>query len=598
MFSLKGEGVLIQDALFHIYIPSIFLHLQKKKMQRKWIYGPLPPLQEWEALSKSLNLNFSLTGILWQRGIQNVEQARAFFRPSLQQLHDPFLMKNMEAAVTRLKKAIDAEEKILIYGDYDVDGTTSVALVYSYLKTFHAHCSFYVPDRYTEGYGVSFEGIKWAEQNGHTLIIALDVGIKSIDKVKFAAGRGIDFIICDHHLPDEEVPDAVAVLDPKQPDCHYPFKELSGCGLGFKLIQAFAKKYRKEEEAFHYLDLVAVSTCSDIVPLVEENRVLVHFGLQKLNQNPIPGLKALKAIADVQTEMDVSAVVFILGPRINAAGRIEHAKAAVELLLSTSYDEALTLAAILNDNNNTRRELDISTTEEAMAAVLENEEMKEARSAVLYNNSWSKGVLGIVASRCAEKLYRPTIVLTESNQKLTGSARSIPNFDLYKAICSCKELLENFGGHYFAAGLTMKPENLPAFRKQFEETVAASWQEELHSPMLEVNVQINFDQITPRFFSILKQMAPFGPFNHNPVFSASHVTAHDGLALYQDKHLAFVARQQGSYSVFKVFGFDMPEFYEPLRKGAQCSIAFSIEENIFNNTTTLQFRLKDIKLEQ
>lgn len=567
-------------------------------MQRNWIYNPLPPMQEWETLSKSLNLNFPLTGILWQRGIRTIEQAQEFFRPSLQQLHDPFLMKNMEAAVLRLKKAIDEEEKILIYGDYDVDGTTSVALVYSYLKTFYPHCSFYVPDRYTEGYGVSLEGIQWARQQNHTLIIALDVGIKSIDKVKFASECGIDFIICDHHLPDEKVPTAVAVLDPKQPDCPYPFKELSGCGLGFKLIQAFAKKYRKEEEVFRYLDLVAVSTCSDIVPLVGENRVLVYFGLQKLNQDPIPGLKALKEIAEVKTDMDVSAVVFLLGPRINAAGRIEHARAAVELLLASSCEEALALATVLNDNNNTRRELDISTTEEAMAEALKSEEMKEAKSAVLFNTNWNKGVLGIVASRCAEKLHRPTVILTESNEKFTGSARSIPNFDLYKAIFSCRDLLENFGGHHFAAGLTMKPENLPAFKKQFEEAVAAEWQKELHSPMLEVHVQINFDQITTKFFNVLRQMAPFGPFNHNPVFSASQVTAHGGLAKYQEKHLAFVARQQGSYHVFKVFGFDMAEFYEPLRQGARCSLAFSIEENVFNNTATLQFRLKDIKLEE
>ena len=564
-------------------------------MSKRWVYKNIPASDDVERLSKSININYQLSTILLQRGISDFESAKKFFRPTLDQLHDPFLMKDMAQAVERVKKAIDQNEKILVYGDYDVDGTTSVSLVYSYLKSFYANCEFYIPDRYSEGYGVSEAGIIWAEENAFTLIIALDLGVKASDMVKLANHKGIDFIICDHHMPGDSIPNAVAVLDPKRTDCDYPFKELSGCGIGFKLLQAFARKYRKEEEIYEYIDLVAVSIASDIVPINGENRILAHFGLQKLNQNPLPGLKALKDIAAIKSDLDISGVVFTLGPRINAAGRVAHAKGAVELLISKTEEEANELAEKINLKNDLRREFDVNITEEAIAMIEGDETMRNAKSTVLFKNTWHKGVIGIVAARCVEKYYRPTVILTESNEKITGSARSVKDFDLYEAITRCSDLLDKFGGHKYAAGLTMDPNNLVAFRQRFEEVVASTLTEEMKTPVIEIDLPISFDALTSKFNSILKQMAPFGPENHKPVFEAKDVYVLNSLTTFKDKHLRFTAAQEGNDAAFNAVGFDMMESYSRMAAGERFRIAYTLEENSFNGNTSLQLRIKDIK---
>ncbi len=521
-------------------------------MQRKWLRKSEPAQGEIETLSQQINVNPSLTSILLQRGIYNFDLAKKFFRPSLAELHSPFLLTDMTKAVSRLNIAIENGEKILIYGDYDVDGTTAVALVYSYLQSFYPLCDFYIPDRHTEGYGVSEAGIKWAEENGFSLIIALDLGVKAIDAVTLATEKKIDFIICDHHLPGTNIPNAIAVLDPKRSDCHYPFKELSGCGLGFKLMQAYAQSYRKEEELNEYLDLVAVSIASDIVPIVDENRILVHFGLQKLNQRPLPGLKALKEIAATKGDLDVSGVVFTLGPRINAAGRVAHARGAVELLISKTEDEANQLAEKINLKNNLRREFDLSITDEALAMIEANDTLRAAKSTVLFKNTWHKGVIGIVAARCVEKYYRPTVILTESNDKITGSARSVKDFDLYEAISACSDLLDKFGGHKYAAGLTMDKSNLGAFQQRFEEVVSQTITEEMLMPVVEIDIPIQFDSMNDKFNNILKQMAPFGPENQKPVFEAKNVFVESNLANFKERHLRFAAGQEGNKSIFNV----------------------------------------------
>ncbi|HQQ95720.1 MAG TPA: single-stranded-DNA-specific exonuclease RecJ [Cyclobacteriaceae bacterium] len=564
-------------------------------MNRRWIYKPVPEREQIQELGEQLNINPFLTAILLQRGINTFESARLFFRPSLQDLHDPFLMKDMAAAVDRLKKAIDTGEKILIYGDYDVDGTTAVSLVFSYLREFYPHCDFYIPDRYAEGYGVSEAGIQWAEANGFTLIIALDLGIKASDMVVLANHKGIDFIICDHHLPDKRIPQAVAVLDPKQDDCNYPFNELSGCGIGFKLIQAFARKYRDESALYDYLDLVVVSIASDIVPINGENRILAHYGLRKLNDNPRPGLKALKDIAAIKNDLEINGIVFTLGPRINAAGRVAHARGAVELLISRSEEEANGFAEKINIKNDLRREFDTSITEEALALIRNDEKLQKAKTTVLFKNSWHKGVIGIVAARCIEHYYRPTVILTESNEKITGSARSVHGFDLYQAIEQCGDLLEKFGGHKYAAGLTLAPENLTAFQQRFEDVVSATITEEMLTPMVEIDLPIHFDAITPKFMSILKQMAPFGPDNQRPVFAASDVYVVNSLATFKDRHLRFIAGQEGRELVFSSVGFDLISHYEKLKEGRSFQMAFTIEENTFNGNTSIQLRIKDIK---
>ncbi|CAN5305956.1 single-stranded-DNA-specific exonuclease RecJ [soil metagenome] len=564
-------------------------------MNRRWTYKPIPDQQEVESLGKSININSHLAAILLQRGIRSFDQAKKFFRPSLDDLHDPFLMKDMDRAVERLKKAIDRQEKILVYGDYDVDGTTSVALVYSYLRSFYTNIDFYIPDRYAEGYGVSEAGVIWAEENNFSLIVALDLGIKADDMVVLANHKGIDFIICDHHLPGKKIPQAIAILDPKQNDCSYPFKELSGCGIGFKLLQAFARRYADEKVLYDYLDLVVVSIASDIVPIYDENRILAHYGLKKLNNNPRPGLKALKEIAGTKNDLDISGVVFTLGPRINAAGRVAHARGAVELLISQTEEEANAFAEKVNVKNDLRREFDLSITEEALAMIGSDETLQKAKSTVLFKNSWHKGVIGIVAARCIERYYRPTVILTESNEKITGSARSVNGFDLYQAIEQCGDLLEKFGGHKYAAGLTMDRANLLAFQQRFEEVVSASITDEMLTPVVEIDLPIDFDAITSKFIGVLKQMAPFGPDNQRPVFETKTVFVLNSLATFKDKHVRFLAGQRGNEFFFNAVGFDQIEHYEKLLGGNSFNMTFTIEENTFNGNTSVQLRIKDLK---
>lgn len=566
-------------------------------MVKRWLYKEVPASEQIEQLSKAININRYLSAILLQRGITTFDEARNFFRPSLEKLHDPFLMRDMDKAVNRLKSAIDHDEKILIYGDYDVDGTTSVALVYRYLRKFYSNCEVYIPDRYAEGYGVSQAGIEWAAANGFSLIIALDCGIKASDMVALANHKGIDFIICDHHLPDKDIPNAVAILDPKRDDCNYPYKELSGCGLGFKLMQAFATRHRDEIELYEYLDLVAVSIASDIVPITGENRILTYFGLKKLNSNPSPGLKALKDIAAIKNDLDVTGIVFTLGPRINAAGRVAHARAAVDLLIAETEEEANRLAEKVNVRNDERKQFDADITEEAIAMIQNDEALRAAKSTVLFKNTWHKGVIGIVAARCVEKFYRPTVILTESNNKITGSARSVHGFDLYQAIFACSDLLEKFGGHKYAAGLTLDISNLAAFQQKFEEVVSSTITEDLLVPVMDIEMPIELDVITPKFFNVLQQMAPFGPENPRPVFVAKNVYVFNSLSSFKDKHLRFLAGQEGNAAVFNAVGFDMGSHYDRLARRDPFSMVFAIEENTFNGNTSIQLRIKDIKFD-
>ncbi|HLT71617.1 MAG TPA: single-stranded-DNA-specific exonuclease RecJ [Cyclobacteriaceae bacterium] len=563
-------------------------------MEKRWRYCNKPSPEAIEALSRQININPYLSSILIQRGISTFEEAKNFFRPSLEKLHDPFLMKDMATAVDRLRKAIESHEKILIYGDYDVDGTTAVALVYSYLRTFYNACEIYIPDRYAEGYGVSRTGVEWAHSNGFSLIIALDCGIKSFEMVELARNYNVDFIICDHHLPGTDVPAATAILDPKQSECGYPFKELSGCGIGFKLMQAYALRYRTEEEVFNYLDLVAVSVASDVVPITDENRILTFFGTQKLNTNPVPGLKALMDIAGLKNDLDVSGIIFTLGPRINAAGRIDQGSAAVRMLAAQSLEEAKDFAEKLNINNEQRKEFDSSITKEALSMIEDNEMNRLAKSTVLFKDTWHKGVIGIVAARCVEKYYRPTVILTESNDKLTGSARSVQGFDLYRAICECGDLLEKFGGHKYAAGLTLDKGNLLAFQQRFEEVVASNITPEMLTPVIDIDAEVEFDAITPKFLNILKQMGPFGPENVRPVFVAHNVRVVNSLTRLKEKHIRFLAGQENNNAVFQVIGFNLADLYEKLMHYDRFSIAFTVEENSYNGFTSIQLQAKDI----
>ncbi len=567
-------------------------------MQKRWLLKETPSADEVESLSKAINVNPFLSRILIQRGISSFEEAKKFFRPSLADLHDPFLMNGMDAAVERLNSAIQSNQKILIYGDYDVDGTTAVALVASYLTTFYPHCKIYIPDREGEGYGVSRQGVQWAIDNDYKLIVALDCGIKAMEMVHYANQHNVDFIICDHHVPDEKIPDAVAVLDPKRTDCNYPFKELSGCGLGFKFMQAYARRYRDESVLHLYLDLVAVSIASDIVPITDENRTLAYFGLKKLNENPVPGLKALKEIAGRRSLLDISGVVFTIGPRINASGRVAHADAAVNLLMSKTDDEAYVLAESINVKNEVRKQFDTDITDEAILMIESNDGLKNAKSTVLFKDTWHKGVIGIVASRCIERYYRPTIILTASNNKITGSARSVHGFNLYNAISDCGELLDKFGGHMYAAGLTLNPENLIPFQKKFEEVVAASITSEMLTPVIHVDLEMDFDLITQKFVNIIVQMAPFGPENQRPVFVSNNVIAFRYLSLVKEKHIRFIAKQKHGAETFNCIGFNMEEFYDPIQNQKPFRMAYTIEENEYNGKTSIQLVIKDIKFDE
>lgn len=567
-------------------------------MTKRWSYKERPPQEDIDYLSKQINVNPYLSSILLQRGIRNFEEAKHFFRPSLDDLHDPFLMQDMAKAVARIQQAIQNKEKILVYGDYDVDGTTSVALVYDFISKIYEHVDYYIPDRYVEGYGVSFQAIDWAEEQGFRLIISLDCGIKAVEKIRLAKEKGIDFIVCDHHRPGDVLPPAHAVLDPKRTDCRYPFKELSGCGVGFKLLQAFCKKEGiHDDNLFAYLDLVAVSIASDIVPIVDENRVLTYFGIEKLNTNPRPGLQALKDLAGVNSTSDISSIVFGIGPRINAAGRIDHAKYAVKLLLSKDKKEAEELAIPINKNNILRKNVDFNITKEAMAMIEEDTMLKTAKTTMLFKHDWHKGVIGIVASRCIEKYYRPTIILTKSNDLATGSARSVVGFDVYEAIAECADLLEQYGGHKYAAGLTLKLDNLPVFKKRFEEVVSKTIEEHHLTPQIDIDEVIDLQMINGKFYGILKQMAPFGPGNMSPVFVTKNVRIASTPRLLKNEHLKMQVMQEGPQRM-DVIGFGMAKYFSMIESGMRFSMAYCIEENNYKGNKTLQLILKDIKFDQ
>lgn len=564
----------------------------------RWVFSESQEYENLQALSRSLNINQSLTKLLLSRGIHTFDQAKAFFRPSLSHLHDPFLMKDMEKAVNRLCDAISNEEKILIYGDYDVDGTTSVSMAYGFLSDYSKNLYYYIPDRYTEGYGISTKGIEWARDHGISLIISLDCGIRAVDKASLARQYGIDLIICDHHLPGEVLPEAYAILDPKQKDDTYPFKELSGCGVGFKLLQGFCLQNTIAlDNLFVYLDLVAVSIASDIVPIVGENRILAFYGLKKLNHSPCAGLKALIDISGLKGEIDISAIVFYLGPRINATGRLTHAEESVKLLTCKNNEDTARFADILNHQNSERRNFDQSITTEALEMLAANELLVAAKSTVLFKEDWHKGVIGIVASRCIEKFYRPTIILTESGNKATGSARSVDGFDIHAAISACSDLLEQFGGHTHAAGLTLALENVAAFQKRFEEVVARTILPDQLLPKLDIDLEVDFSFINYKTFHIIKQMAPFGPQNLNPVFVTKNVKFKIEPVILKDAHLKAVLYQEGHKTCFDAIGFGLAEKLELVSSAKSFQIAYQIEENDFRGNKTLQLNLKDIKID-
>jgi single-stranded-DNA-specific exonuclease len=564
-------------------------------MSKRWTHKPKPEDAAIEQLSTAININKILSSILVQRGIVQFDIAKKFFRPQYADMHDPFLMKGMSQAIERIDKAIEAGEKILVYGDYDVDGTTSVAVVYDFFVSRYAHIDFYIPDRYTEGYGISFISIDWAANNGFSLIIALDCGIKSVDKVRYASSKGLDFIICDHHLPGDEVPAAVSILNPKQHDCSYPFKELSGCGIGFKLIQGYSVKHQIDFLHIEkYIDLVAVSISADLVPILDENRILVHHGLKKLKSNPNPGLKALLEAYAPKPEFSVSDIVFFIGPRINAAGRIADAKDSVRLMIANDYGKAKEIAELVNQHNLERRGFDLTITEQAFEMVEKDQSFPQRKSTVLFHNEWHKGVIGIVASRLIEKYYRPTIVLTESNGLATGSARSVDGFDLYHAIEQCSDLLEQYGGHTHAAGLTLRLDNVKTFAEKFESVVAQNIQERSLTPEIEYDAEIPLRAISPKFFSVLKQFSPFGPGNQSPIFMSKNVWDVGDVTIVGNNHLKLSLTQEDGGRIFKAIAFGLGEHYDKVSQGISFDICYTIEENHFNGHVNLQLNIKDI----
>jgi len=564
-------------------------------MNKRWAVRDKPDNEDVKKLADELTIDTVLSTLLIHRGIKNYEDARYFFRPDLRHLHDPFLMTDMEKAIERIETAIATDEKILIYGDYDVDGTTAVSLVYSFFSKLYSNIAYYIPDRYLEGYGISTQGIDYAVEHGYGLIIALDCGIKSVDKIAYANTKGVDFIICDHHLPGNELPDAVAVLDPKRKDCEYPYKELSGCGIGFKLIQAYAEKNNiPEEEVNCYLDLVAISIACDIVHITGENRVLAYFGLQKINTAPCIGVKTLMELAGKSVNLTISDVVFTLGPRINAAGRIDDAKHAVELLIACHEDAAKEKGMLINVKNTERKGHDLSITDEALSMIENDAVMIGRKSTVVYNEQWHKGVIGIVASRLTEKYYRPTIVLTRSNGHVAGSARSVLGYDLYEALCECKDLLIQFGGHKYAAGLTMHPENVEAFVDRFEEVVSATITDEQLIQQITIDAELELKQIEPKFFRILNQFSPFGPENMSPVFISRNVYVSGYAGLVGENHLKMMVMQEGS-AAFECIAFNQGIQLTDVSDGRPFDICYSVEENIWREKRSIQLNVKGIR---
>jgi len=564
-------------------------------MNKRWALKDTPDHEEVNSLAAALNIDPILATLLIHRGIRNYDDARLFFRPDDRHLHDPFLMADMEKAILRIEEAIAAGEKILIYGDYDVDGTTAVSVVYSFFKKRYDNIEYYIPHRYVEGYGVSIKGIDHAADNGFKLVIALDCGIKAVEKVSYANSRGVDFIICDHHLPGDELPAAIAVLDPKRADCEYPYKELSGCGIGFKLIQAYAEKNDIPfEEIACYLDLVCISIACDIVHISGENRVLAHLGLQKINTDPCTGVKTLMEVAGRTGTYTISDVVFQLGPRINAAGRMDDAKHAVELLIASDEDTAKEKSLDINFKNTERKGHDLSITDEALGIIERDEVLINRKSTVVFSEHWHKGVIGIVASRLTEKYYRPTIVLTRSNGHVAGSARSVHGYDLYEALCSCSDLLIQFGGHKYAAGLTLHPENIEAFAERFEEVVSATIKPEQMVQQINIDAELHLSQIEPKFFRILNSFAPFGPENMAPVFLSRNVYVSGIAGLVGGNHIKMAVIQQGSPG-FDSIGFGLGELLPQIKKDEPFDICYAIEENIWREKRSIQLNIKGIR---
>lgn len=567
--------------------------------ENKWQISEPADAEKVERLSTEVGIDKVLADLLVKRGVETFEQARAFFRPDLSKLHDPFLMKDMDKAVERLHSAIENREKILVYGDYDVDGTTAVALLYKFLSRFSSKVDFYIPDRYDEGYGVSSKGVQWAKDNGFSLLITVDCGIKAVQKVQMASELGIDVIICDHHLPDESLPQAVAVLDPKREDCSYPFDDLSGCGVGFKLAQGYCQRYGIEfESLLPLLDLLVVSIASDLVSMVGENRILAHFGLKCLNENPSKGLKAMVELSGLELgHLSIDDIVFKIGPRINAAGRMESGRLAVQLLTATDSTSAMKIGEQINNNNNERKNVDREITREAIKMVESGNCLACRHATIVYNPHWSKGVVGIVASRLVEAFYKPTVVLTKSNGFVTGSARSVQGFDLYSSIENCADLLENFGGHVYAAGLTLKEENLGDFARRMEDFIENNITKQMQTPQIEIDAKIDFTQITPKFFRILKQFQPFGPGNSNPVFETDAV-CDDGSGRKVGeggKHLKLDLIQEDYSRSIPAIAFNKCEYFEYIRHGNPFNVCYSIVENYYRGNSSIQLRIKDIQ---
>jgi len=569
-------------------------------MEKRWVIKERGDSAVVQQLAGALDVSESLANLMVQRNITSKEEALAFFNPSLDYLHDPFMMKDMNIAVDRLSTAIKKNEKILVYGDYDVDGTTAVALVYSFLKEQYSNIDYYIPNRYKEGYGVSFQGIDYATENNCKVVITLDCGIKAVEKIHYAKSKGIDVIVCDHHYPGDEIPKALAVLDPKQPGCSYPYKELSGCGVGFKLIHAYSKIQGIPFISItHYLDLVAVSIASDIVPITGENRVMAYFGLKQLNEAPRTGLKEIIKEAEVFRKLTVEDIVFKIGPRINAAGRMETGSKAVELLISNDAKLATGISKEINNFNIERRSVDRVITTQAMRMISEDQRTVNAKTTVLYNPSWKKGVIGIVASRLIETYYRPTVILTESNGFATGSARSVQGYDLYQAIEACSDLLESFGGHMFAAGLTLKKENIQPFIERFEEYVKSTITEDQLLPRVFVDTELSFSEINENFFNVMSQFQPFGPENMSPMFVSRNVfdTGTGRMVGSSGEHLKLDLCQESDISkTVPAIAFNQANYYDHIKSGKPFDICYSLEMNEFRGNKNLQLNVRDMKI--
>ncbi|MBP9097991.1 MAG: single-stranded-DNA-specific exonuclease RecJ [Ferruginibacter sp.] len=567
-------------------------------MEKRWNILPFNN-NKAELLKQSLGISLTICKILVQRGIENFDDARNYFRPQLEQLHSPWLMKDMQKAVSRIEQAISDAEKILIFGDYDVDGTTAVASMYQFITGIYdeAFTDFYIPHRYREGYGISRMGIDFAAANGFGLIISLDCGIKSVELIGYAKTLGIDFIVCDHHLPDKILPEAAAILNPKQPDCTYPYKELCGCGVGLKLMAALAEHYSMPPETYYcYLDLVATAIAADIVPMTGENRILAYHGLKKINNNPVPGIKALIKLGNIQQELSITNVVFVIAPRVNAAGRMDDARKAVQLFIEKDPVKAMEFAEMLHSDNSDRKEADSSITREALEIIQADDELVKSKSSVVYNENWHKGVVGIVASRLIEHFYRPTVVLTKSGDLVAGSARSVAGFNLYEAIYACREHLVAYGGHFAAAGLSLLPEHVNAFRQKFNEVVSETIDERLLIPEIIIDAEISFTEITESFYNILVQMEPYGPENMRPVFIARNVMETGYSKILKEQHVRFVVKQQ--QLTLTGIGFNMHDKFDLLGMKKPLDIVFTIDENEWQGNKTLQLKMIDIRLSE